>query len=103
MNYNAARHTIETATGHTLATLSVLVSTEDGFRIADSWGEGSLRQDLDDAEDEIFELEEKLKDAVLDQSVTQAGNEKLREEIDRLEKELDALKVEHSVGADEEG
>lgn len=103
MNYNAARHTIETATGQTLATLSGLVSTEDGFRIADSWGEVSLRQDLDDAEDEIFELEEKLKDAVLDQSVTQAGNEKLREEIDRLEKELDALKVEHSVGADEEG
>lgn len=103
MNYNAARHTIETATGQTLATLSGLVSTEDGFQIADSWGEGSLRQDLDDAEDEIFELEEKLKDAVLNHSVTQAANEKLREEIDRLEKELDALKVEHSVGADEEG
>ena len=103
MNYHAARHTIETATGQTLATLSGLVSTEDGFQIADSWGEGSLRQDLDDAEDEIFELEEKLKDAVLNHSVTQAANEKLREEIDRLEKELDALKVEHSVGADEEG
>lgn len=103
MNYNAARHAIETATGQTLATLSGLVSTEDGFRIADSWGEGSLRQDLDDAEEEIFELEEKLKDAVLDQSVTHSANKKLRDEIERLKGELDALKIEHAVGADEEG
>ena len=49
--YNAANHTIESDTGELLATLTPAVRSDEGFTIADNWGESATKELRDQIED----------------------------------------------------
>ena len=78
--YNAAKHTIETDTGELLATLTHSVRADEGFTIADNWGDSvtkELRDQIEDLDAEIGRIEYK--------------NDELRDEIRDLERENNRL------------
>ena len=87
--YNAAKHTIETDTGELLATLTPAVRSDEGFTIADNWGDSAtkeLREQIEDLDAEIAEVEEK--------------NDELRDEIRDLEREKERLEKENNEATD---
>lgn len=99
--YNAAKHTIESDDGRTLATLTPLVETSQAWELADWWGGDNevmevLNEELrlterdkwnaewrvDAAESERYKAEDKL-------SVAQARIEELEAEIATLKEKGD--------------
>lgn len=79
MNYNAATHAIETPAGRTLARLDEAVSTSEGWKIAEHWGDDAMRRDLEEAEDEL--------------SSAEAQVHELRRKVADLEKDLRAYRA----------
>lgn len=87
--YNAAKHTIETDAGELLATLTHSVRADDGFKIADNWGDSvtkDLRDQIEDLDAEIGRIESK--------------NDELRDEIRDPERENERLEKENDEATD---
>ncbi len=98
--YNAANHTIESDTGELLATLTPAVRSDEGFTIADNWGESAtkeLRDQIEDLDAEIArvkskndELRDEIRDLEDDKARLEKENTGLADRIEELEAELNA-------------